>query len=106
MAHGVEQAQPPVFPLPGGGGIVKDELPPGQQPHLLAGEGSQIPLQPPSLGFVGAEQDDAAPGHLVQGGRDVGPVDAGQPRDGCRAASRLHLGQQFGKFRLFDDDFR
>lgn len=95
-----------MFPLPGGGGIVKDELPPASSRTSWPGEGSQIPLQPPSLGFVGAEQDDAAPGHLVQGGRDVGPVDAGQPRDGCRAASRLHLGQQFGKFRLFDDDFR
>lgn len=82
MAQGVEQAQPPVLPLTGGGGVVKDELPARQQRDLFAGEGGQIRLEPPAIGLISAEQHHTASGHCPDGGGDVGAVDAGETRDG------------------------
>ena len=105
MAHGVEQAQPTVLPLTGGGGVVKDKLSPGQQLNLLAGEGGQVGLEPPAVGLVGAEQQYTATGHGPGRSGDVGPVDAGHAGYRHRTAARLNLGHQLGKFRLLYENF-
>ena len=105
MGHGIEQVQSVVLPLTGSGGIVKDKLPSGQQPHRLSGESGQIRLKPSALLFVRAEQHHAASSDLPHGGGDVRPMDTGQAGDGYGTVTAFRLGQQFLKFRLFDNDF-
>ena len=89
----MERLEPSVLPLAGGSGIVKGELPAGQQKRLLSGKGAEVRSQALALVFVRADEDDRAV-HLLPKGRQMGPVDAGKAGHLHRGASGIQLGHQ------------